>query len=266
MKRQREETPADDGQQGRTASPKRSKSAENAAAAAAEIAQQQLQVSGATATTDSAASFLEKSWQVLEAVSGSSGSGESSTLGSDNQGPSMEPQSIDDILQQLTSIVGQAQGVAPYGHSFSQQPEASTSSRPSQVMLGGPFDDAFDISFFIDEKSLALAEEEEQEVPPELDTPDLVAASISQGPTPSSVVESPAATSSSNGAVLKRVSPEGLRPSATGGDKPIGGFDTWKEIGCPEAPFYHAGIDWKWDGEMESGEWPIKYSDATVST
>ena len=135
----------------------------------------------------------------------------------------------------------------------------STSSTNASTLYDGG---AFELSDFLDVSTLAY--EDGDEGLRITATPEL--ANSSQGPTPNSILESPA------GAGLSRPlesSPKGLRETAT--DRPLatfasGGSDFLKDIGIPEGPHYHRGTEWSFDGEMAASEWSISYEDRIVSS
>ena len=134
----------------------------------------------------------------------------------------------------------------------------SSSTNASTLYGGG----AFDISDYLDVSKLAY--EDGDEGLRITATPEL--ANSSQGPTPNSILESPA------GAGLSRPlesSPKGLRDTAT--DRPLatfapGGSDFLKDINIPEGPHYHRGTEWTFDGDMVPSEWAISYDDRIVSS
>jgi hypothetical protein len=136
----------------------------------------------------------------------------------------------------------------------------TSSTNASTLYDGGAFDGAFDISDFLDVSNLAY--EDGDEALRITATPEL--ANSSQGPTPNSILESPA------GAGLSRPlesSPKGLRETAT--DRPLATFarsDFMKDISIPEGSHYHRGIEWMSDGDMASSDWPISYEDRIVSS
>ena len=62
--------------------------------------------------------------------------------------------------------------------------------------------------------------------------------------------------------------PSGLRASTTRDDMVMGAFfDFSREIGIPEGPHYHRGIEWSWEGDMEgTADWSISYDERAVSS
>jgi hypothetical protein len=126
------------------------------------------------------------------------------------------------------------------------------------------YDPAFDISDYI--HGLTYEEPEDGASMRITATPDLVPGGSSQGGiTPNSILESPAGP---NGARPLDASPKGLRESAPSADRPITAYtyDFYKEVGIPEGPHFHRGVEWSWDGEMQPGEWPIPYEERAVSS
>jgi len=177
--------------------------------------------------------------------------------------------SLDELLQRVqTQVVSTSDGLissATAGSSTSPwlQRESDPLWLSSMGLRNTTATNAhsFDLSDFLD---VSIAYEDSDEGLRITATPEL--ANSSQGPTPNSILESPA------GAGLSRPlesSPKGMRETAI--DRPFatftsGGGDFLKEIGIPEGPHYHRGTDWGFEGEMVSSEWPISYEDRIVSS
>jgi hypothetical protein len=177
---------------------------------------------------------------------------------------------LNEFLQQLSSILGPGasnllpQSILDLATPQNPPPRPPSASLTSGVIPSNPYDEIFDISFLLNEKSFA-DDDEPNENDTSAGTPELVQATASQEPTPSSIAESPASgavDSSSSNSSNPNSSPaaKALRASATGGDKPIAGerpYDMWNEIDVPEGKYYLDDPDWKWEGEMtKGGEWP----------
>ena len=178
--------------------------------------------------------------------------------------------SLDELLQRVqTQVVSTSDGLissatagpstSPWLHRESDPVWLSSMGLGNMTATNAP---SFELSDFMD---VSIAYEDGDEGLRITATPEL--ANSSQGPTPNSILESPA------GAGLSRPlesSPKGMRDTAI--DRPFatfasGGGDFLKEIGIPEGPHYHRGIDWTFEGgEMVPSDWPISYEDRIVSS
>ena len=228
---------------------------------AAEAAEAQVEADVAAVVT--ASQSTESATAFLESMQQSYGFPALGVSSADDSPGTREPD-LEELFHQISTLVGHAQGDALLSLSTNSiSPEWPPKGEEAKPAPKEEYD-GFDISLFIDDTNLA-EEETGDEIPRASNTPELVNTGSSQGPTPTSILESPA---SGNHHPLE-ASPKGLRASATGGDKPIGGFgfDFHKEIGIPEGPHYHRSVQWRWDGEMEgAGEWPITYDGHVVSS
>ncbi|KAF8318486.1 hypothetical protein DL93DRAFT_397594 [Clavulina sp. PMI_390] len=288
-KRVRQDEPADPsavpGVDGNERSPKRSKLGEGEAPSGPAPDEAALAATLATAleNPENAVSFQEAAIADFTGYQGLTSLGttgpEEITVGT--VGGSDAP-SLEELLQQVSTQAASGQGQTSFSGPAPSLSSAWLQKDADTIWLSGSadiplrsissmsqatvHDSAFDISSFFDISNLAYDDPDDSLRVTA--TPELLPASNSQGPTPNSILESPA------GAGHARhldASPKGLRETAT--DHPLtnystsGSSDFYREIGIPEAPHFHRSSEFLFDGEMSAGgEWPISFGERTVSS
>lgn len=286
-KRQRQEdfaAPEPSSEDPHERSPKRSKMGDTATATAPtpDDSTMAANVANAMQTPENAASFHEAA---IENYGSYTNNGRPGTANTDEitvgtVGGSDAP-SLDELLQRV-----QTQVVPVHGENILSSNTAGSLSSPwlqkdsdsmwlsvqpdlafrstSASSVSTIHESAFDITDFFDASLLTFDDVDDAfriTVTPEM----VPALSGSQGPTPNSILESPA------GSGLSRpldASPKGLRETAT--DHALTTFTASSNNdfypGNPEASLYHRGTDFLFDGDMTPSEWPITYDDRIVSS
>lgn len=186
-------------------------------------------VQAASVSMDSAFAFLDKSCEEFKVVMESEGKTEH------------DDSTLQSLLRMLNG--GGVDPLAPFGGPL---PEAQPAVPLEVAAPPSPKDEPEDWEWLLDTKVFDDATVGE--------TPDLVASTSSQGPTPNSDggVDHPAVPA----APKKEESDIGITE----------GPEWWANIGAPDGRYYVDESEWKWDGELKSnGTWPIIYPEVSTS-